>query len=114
MSKDPVIFLTHIIESINLIEDFSKNLTLKELENSKLKQYAIIRAIEVIGEAAKNLPSEFIIKYPEVKWKDMVGTRDRVIHQYFDIDKAIVWDIMRKDIPILKKQIESIIFKEKK
>ena len=113
MKKDTLIFIEHIIESINLIEDFSKSLTKEKLESDKLRQSAIIRQIEIIGEAIKNLPKIFMEKYPQVMWKDIVGTRDRVIHQYFDIDIAIVWDIISKDLPVLKKQIEDILEKEK-
>ncbi|MEK6836255.1 MAG: HepT-like ribonuclease domain-containing protein [Nanoarchaeota archaeon] len=98
---------------MSLIEDFSKGLTIEKLEGDKLKQSAIIRQIEIIGEAIKNLPETFTEKYPQVMWKNIAGTRDRIIHQYFDIDIVIVWDIITKDLSVLKKQIEEIISKEK-
>lgn len=113
MKEEILIFLEHILESIDKIESFSKNISKKELKENDLKQYAIIRAIEVIGEAVKNIPKSFRNKYPNVSWKDIVGTRDKVIHGYFNVDLDIVWEIIKDDIPILKKQIKNILEKEK-
>ena len=114
LEKDPVIYITHIIESINLTENFSKGLTKEKLEKDKLKQSAIIRQIEIIGEAVKNLPKELIEKYKDIPWKDIIGMRDKIIHQYFDIDINIVWDVLQQDLPELKKKIKEILKKEKK
>lgn len=111
MKKDPTIFIKHIMESINLIEDFSKSLGKEKLAGDKLRQSAIIRQIEIIGEAIKNMPKDFIIKYPNIPWKDIVGMRDKIIHQYFDIDLDIVWDVLKQDIPKLKEQIQNILKK---
>jgi uncharacterized protein with HEPN domain len=108
--KDPLIFLKHILENISKIESFSKNIVKKEeLSKNELKKYAIIRAIEVIGESVKNLPSSLKDKYPDVSWKEIVGTRDILIHQYFGVDLNIVWDIIKKDLPELKEKIKKIL-----
>ena len=109
MKKDPLIFITHIIESIDLIGDFAKGLTKEKLADNKLKQSAIIRQIEIIGEAAKNLPTEFIEKYKDIPWKDIIGMRDKIIHQYFDIDINIVWNVLEVNLPDLKKKIKKIL-----
>lgn len=114
MIRDPIIFIKHIIESINNIEEFCKGLTKTEFRKSKLRQNAIVRELEIIGEAVKNLPEGFIKKYPEVAWKEISGTRDIFIHQYFGVDIDIVWDIVKKDIPVLKKQIKKILREEEK
>ncbi|MDP4039090.1 MAG: DUF86 domain-containing protein [Candidatus Pacearchaeota archaeon] len=111
MKKDSLIFINHILESINLIDCFSKGLTKEKLSNNKLKQSAIIRQIEIIGEATKNLPKEFIEKYKEVPWKDIIGMRDKIVHQYFDIDINIIWNVLEINLPDLKKKIK-IILKE--
>src|SRR3989339_674357 len=103
MNKDPLIFIKHILENIDIIEEFSKNSSKQEIFKDKQKQYAIIRAIEIIGEAAKNLPNSFTKKYSEVNWKEIIGTRDKLIHQYFGIDLDIIWSIIKRDIPKLKK-----------
>jgi len=113
MRKDPLIFIKHILESIDKIEAFSKNLSKKTLSKNELKQYAIIRAIEVIGESVKNLPDSLKNKYPNVPWKEIAGTRDKMIHHYFGVDLNIVWDIVSKEIPKLKEDIKDILKKEK-
>src|SRR3989344_3006013 len=109
MKKEPNVFLQHILENISRIESFSEGLTKEKLEKDDRTQYAIIRAIEIIGEAIKNLPQELTEKHPEIPWKDIAGTRDKIIHQYFDIDLDTVWDTLQKDIPDLKNKIQKLI-----
>lgn len=109
MSKDPLFFLDHILENIKIIEQFSKDLSKKTLSENVQKQYAIVRAIEIIGEAVRNISDSFKNKYPNIAWKEIVGTRDKLIHHYFGIDQDIVWKIIRDDIPALKKDITEIL-----
>ena len=77
------------------------------VENKDLRD-AAIRRIEMIGEAAKNISLATKKKYPKVEWKKIIGTRDRLIHAYFSVNLDIMWDIIKKDIPNLKKQIIKI------
>jgi len=107
--KDSSFFLEHILENIEMIEQFSKGLTKEQLLKNKQKQYAIARAIEIIGEAVRNIPESFKNKYPNIPWKEVVGTRDKLIHHYFGIDLDIVWKIICEDIPILKREITEIL-----
>ena len=113
MKKEHLIFIRHILESINDIESFSENLSKEQLGKNKLKQYAIIRATEIIGEAVSNLPKSFRKLYPRVPWREIVGTRDKMIHHYFGVNLDIVWDIIKKDLPKLKEQIEKILKENK-
>ena len=105
MIKDPLIFVEHIIESITNIEAFIKNVAKGYFFKNKEKQSAVIRQIEVIGEAAKNLPKEFTGKHPEIPWKDVIGMRDKLIHHYFGINLEVVWETVKTEIPILKEQM---------
>jgi len=114
MRKEPLIFLNHILESIRNIEEYSKGLTKEKLTRNIKVQDAIIRRIEIIGEAIKSLPTNFTKKYPEVPWKEIAGTRDKLIHGYFGVDLDIVWKIVREDISQLKKMVQGILIKESK
>lgn len=112
MIKDSLIFIKHVLESIRLIESFSKPLTKEKLAKNELRQSAILRELEVVGEAVKNLPEEFTNKYPNVEWKKIAGLRDKLIHHYFGVDLNIVWEVIEKDLPSLKKKLEEILSKE--
>ena len=114
MRKEPLIFLNHILESIRNIEEYSKGLTKEKLTRNIKVQDAIIRRIEIIGEAIKSLPTNFTKKYSEVPWKEIAGTRDKLIHGYFGVDLDIVWKIVREDISQLKKMVQGILIKESK
>jgi len=107
-SKDDLVFIEHILDSINAIKEFSKNLSKEELISNRLKHSAIIREIEVIGEAVKNISENLKNKNQEIEWKEIAGTRDKMIHHYFSVDLNIIWGIIKKDLPILEKQIKKI------
>ncbi len=85
MKKDPTVFIKHISESIKRIEEFTKGVSRKDFIGSVQLQDAVIRRIEIIGEATKNLPNKFTKKHPEVPWSKMARTRDKLIHGYFGV-----------------------------
>jgi len=114
MSKDDLIFISHILESIELIEKFTKGVTKSNFLHSEMIQSAVIRKLEIVGEATKNTKRTFRKKYLEVPWEDMAGMRDKLIHDYFDVDLKIVWNVVKKELPSLKKQIQYILEKESK
>ena len=113
MIKESSVFLKHILNAIIDVEESTKNLCKKEFEENKDVKDATVRRIEIIGEATKNLTSEFRKKYPNIEWRDIAGTRDKMIHHYFGVDLDIVWDIVKKDLPKLKENIKEILEKEK-
>jgi len=102
MKKDPGVFLDHILECIDLIENYSEGIAEAELMKSVSLQDMIIRRIEIIGEAVKNLPDDLKREYPEIPWRDIAGLRDIVVHQYFGLDLELIWDVVTRDIPDLK------------
>lgn len=109
--KDPKIFLVYILESINEIERNTKNLSQDKFLKLTTIQDAVMRRLEIIGEAVKNLPISFKKKYPEMSWKKIAGLRDILIHEYFGVNLILVWKIVNKDIPKLKKQILELLGK---
>ncbi len=113
MKKDLLVFIKHILVSIKDIESFSKGLSKDKFVKDNLRQNAIIRKIEIIGEAVKNLSDSFKNKYSEVLWKEIAGTRDKIIHHYFGVDLDIIWKIIKTDLPKLEKKIIKILKKER-
>jgi len=112
MSKSPIEYLQHILDECEYItsvitEEFSKS---DLLEDETMKR-AIVRSLEIIGEASKKIPADVKIKWNEVEWRAMAGMRDKLIHDYMGVNYSIVWDVVKNKIPILKSQIESIIGK---
>ncbi len=106
--KDDLAFIEHILESINAIEEFSEGLTREGLMSNRLKQSAIVREIEIIGEAVKNISDGLRSKHPEVEWREIAGTRDKMSHHYFGVDLSIVWNIVKIDLPELKIKVLKI------
>lgn len=105
MNKDPKIFIEHIIESIELIETYAQKKTYREFKNSTQLQDSIIRRLEIIGEAIKNIPKKVRQRYPSIPWKKVAGMRDILIHEYFGVDMRLTWEAVKKNLPELKKQI---------
>lgn len=109
MKKDVTVFLLHILESIERIQDFTKNVSKEKFFKDVKLQDAVIRRIEIIGEAAKNIPQDFRQKHADIPWNEMAKTRDKLIHGYFGVDLELTWNIVKTDLPKLKEKIGSLI-----
>lgn len=109
MKKDPNVFLKHILECIDLIEEYSKDLSKENFKSNIKIQDAIIRRLEIIGEAARNLPDEFKSSYLDTQWKKIIAARNILVHFYFGVDLNTIWNIVNNDLPQLKKQVESML-----
>lgn len=79
--------------------------TVDDLQKDERTLLAVVRALEVIGEAAKRIPKDFRDRYPRIPWRGMTGMRDKVIHEYFGVDAAVVWRTVREDLPPLRESI---------
>jgi uncharacterized protein with HEPN domain len=113
LSKEPIIYLTHIQECISKIKQYTQGIDENEFLNNTLVQDAVIRNLEIIGEATKHLNQDFRRKYPQLAWKKVAGMRDKLIHDYIGVDLWAVWGVVDKVIPDFEKQIQTIIQKEK-
>lgn len=101
-------FLSDIKEAMEMIGLYIKGLTYNKFLQDRRTQDAVVRNLEIIGEAAKNISTDLKVKHPEVPWKKLSGLRDKLIHFYFGIDFRIVWSIARKEIPSIVRQIKKI------
>lgn len=108
MKRDINLFIQDILENIKDIESFSKALTKEKFESNKLIQNAIIRSLEIIGEAVKNIPDSFRDKHQDIPWRKIAGFRDILSHAYFGVSINRVWNIIEKDLPNLKEKISRI------
>lgn len=101
--------LQHIYEAINEIESYTSNCKYEEFELNSMMQYATVKQLEIIGEAANHITDHFKRIYNEIQWREIVGLRNLLVHEYFGIDTKIIWDILESDIPKLKNEVEEIL-----
>ncbi|HZQ10626.1 MAG TPA: DUF86 domain-containing protein [Anaerolineae bacterium] len=97
--RDPSILLQDMLEAIQYIESYVRGLSFEEFYADKLRQDGVVRRIEIIGEAARNLPSDFQKTHSEIPWSDIIGMRAKVVHDYFDVDLETVWETVSADLP---------------
>jgi len=112
MSKEPIEFLKHIADECTYLLSVSKELSKDNfLDNETLKR-AVVRSLEIIGEATKKIPADFKVKWSSIQWKNMAGMRDRLIHDYIGVNYSIVWDVLINKIPALNAQIQEVLSAE--
>jgi len=112
MTKDPIIYLDHILACIKKIQEYTDSMNQESFLHNSLVQDAVIRNFEIIGEATRHLDDSFRKKYPNVEWKKMVGLRDKLIHDYIGVDLWAVWAVVEDIIPELAESMNLIKEKE--
>ena len=101
--------LLHILDSISEIEKYTLNSNLEEFDKNSMMRFASIKQIEIIGEASNYISDETKSSFPNIEWKQIVGLRHILVHEYFGIDTLLIWQIITTDIPKLKMEVQNII-----
>jgi uncharacterized protein with HEPN domain len=109
MKRDITLYLSDIIENMRDAEQFVGTRTFETFRTDKMAVNAVLRSLEVVGEATKSVPEDIRNRRPDVPWRNMARMRDRVIHVYFGVDYTRVWEAVKDVIPKVRPEIESLL-----
>ncbi len=105
------LYLQDMLEAVQKIEKYTKGMSFHQFEKSDLVIDGVIRNLEVIGEASKQIPADIKKEFKDIEWKKISGLRDILIHAYFGVDIQIIWDITQNNVPLLKKNLQTYLKK---
>ncbi|MGA3323927.1 MAG: DUF86 domain-containing protein [Terriglobia bacterium] len=109
MPRDYKVYLEDILQAITKVREYTSGMSLSAFAGDARTFDAVIRNLEVIGEAAKTVLETVRLNHPEVDWKKIAGLRDILIHQYFGVDAELIWDIIQNKLTALEEQIRAIV-----
>jgi uncharacterized protein with HEPN domain len=109
MNRNITLYLQDILDNMQRAEEFVGTMDYEAFSRDTKTSYAVVRCIEIIGEATKNIPVTVRRKYPLIPWKEMAGMRDKVIHFYFGVNPQKVWLVVKEDIPTIKLLLKKIV-----
>lgn len=110
MEKDSQVFIIHILDAVATIEKYTEGFDREKFldKENRLVQDGVIRELEVIGEAVRNLPEEIKKKNPDLAWREIGDMRNKLIHEYFGVNLGVVWQTVVRDLPILKEAMDTL------
>lgn len=109
MKRDHRLFIKDILDSISSINNFIEGMSFEDFVKDDKTSSAVVRKLEIIGEATKNIPEAIRIKYSDIPWSDMARMRDKMIHFYFGLDYEIVWKVIKERLPEIRIRLEKIL-----
>jgi uncharacterized protein with HEPN domain len=113
MKRDYSLFIKDILDCIEKIDEFVGDMDYEEFVEDDKTSSAVVRKLEIMGEAAKSIPHELKQNYKEIPWSDIAKMRDKIIHFYFGVDYEIVWKVIKERLPVLKPQLKQMLMEEK-
>jgi len=111
--RDPILYLTHVLESIELASAYVEGVDFQRFSESQQLQDAVIRRVEIIGEAVKNLPAEIRDAAPDVPWRRIAGMRDKIVHDYMGVDIELIWAVVQRDLPRLARDVRGLVAQQR-
>ncbi|MBI2346261.1 MAG: DUF86 domain-containing protein [Deltaproteobacteria bacterium] len=109
MPRDYKVYLEDIVEAIGKIREYTTGLPVESFLRDSKTIDAVVRNLEIVGEAIKNVPEEIRMQHLDIEWRKIAGLRDILIHEYFGIDSDIIWDIIQNKLPVLEAQVRTIL-----
>jgi len=107
--RDNVVFVRDMLDAIGQVEVYLHAVSYDAFCQDRMRQDAVVRQLEIIGEAGRNLALAFQNQHPQIPWQDIIGMRHKIAHDYFDVDIRVVWDTAKHDLPMLKQQLEQML-----
>ncbi len=108
-SRNDWTYLRHALEAIEAIEGYLRGITFEQFAADRMRVDAVVRELEIIGEASTKLTTEFLERHADIPFRDAMDMRNFLIHEYFGVNRRIVWDTCQEDLPALKKALESVL-----
>lgn len=106
-------FLSDMLEAVQAALEFIDGVDLATFRSNREKLFAVVRALEVLGEAANHVPDAVKARHADLPWREMIATRNKVIHEYFGVDAEVVWRTVREDLPGLEDRLRAVVEKER-
>ena len=107
-SRDPELLLEDILAAIRKVDRYTAGMDWERFRQDEKTTDAVVRNLEVVGEAVRRLPEDFIARHPNVPWRQAAGLRNRIVHDYFGLDLEIIWEVIQHDLPRLRQQLENL------
>lgn len=106
--RDPDLLMEDILAAVRKIERYTSGMDEEQFRQDDKTVDAVVRNLEIIGEATRHLPEDFLARHPDVPWRQVAGMRNRLVHEYFGVDLDLIWQVIRQHLPQLQTRLENL------